>query len=382
MIVNFLFSAPKKDISVGPEDLVRPFKITPLEDHPFLTLGDYFHSLKKFLLKDKARALCHVVKAAGQDFDIAGIDRMTIKSEKHGALYHLASVEVFAKNQPFKLAVSTAISQRGTTWLDHEYEMLGLIHKISEFPYLPEPYFRGNVKHQAGMDEETFSMFVTQWFEGYHEWHFSLDEMKQKPKICIWDQEHGHRFASQQETFEIFKQASKILTLYFNTENFNEIFSWHHAAGDFVVKNRNGMVDVKLTTARSYRPCIVFEAQKDMNPMIAIVYFFLNMALKMRLDRLDGLGEVVWAEHECVKAAATGFFEALCIMEEKGRYHLGKVPDLLVLLKAFSLDELGKLYYSVLDFYGYEDQFDLPVIQAHQKKHVNQLYEVLQDLRL
>ncbi len=381
MKVKYFFSAPKKDIPVGPDDLLKPFKITPSENHTFLTLGDYFHSLEKFLLEDHVTTLNQVLKAAGQDFGIAGIDKMVIKSEKHGTLYHLASVEVFSKHQPFKLAVSTAVGQR-KTWLDHEYEILSFIHKSFGLPYLPEPYFKGNVRHRAGMDEEMLSMFVTQWFEGYHEWHFSLDEMERKAKVCIWDQKQGHRFVSREETFEIFRQASKILTLYYNTKDFSEIFPWHHAAGDFVVKNTDGVVDVKLTTVRNYGPRMVFETQGDRNPMIAIVWFFLNMVVKMRLDRLDGLGEVVWAGRDCVSAAATGFFEALCIMEEKGRYGLGKVPDLLVLLKSFSLEELGRLHDSVLDFYRHEDRSDLPVIKVHLKKHISRLYQVLQDLRL
>ena len=85
---------------------------------------------------------------------------------------------------------------------------------------------------------------------------------------------------------------------------------------------------------------------------------------------------------DCVKAGAAGFFEALCIMEESGRYGLGKVSDLLVLLKSFSVKEFEGLYDSVLDFYEHEDRFDLPVIRLHLKEHVSQLYQVLRDLHL
>jgi hypothetical protein len=383
MIVKFLFSAPKGDIPAGPDDLVKPFKITPSENHPFLTLGDYFKSLKSFILKDNGIALSHVVgKRLGEDIDITRINRMLIRSEKHGVLYHLASIEIFTGNQSYKLAVSTAVSEKGKSWLAHEYDMLNFLDRTFNLPYLPKPYFKGDVKRPVGIYKETLSMFVAQWFEGYHEWHFSLDESEQKHKIRIWDQECGHRFASQAETFEIFRQASKILTLFYDTENFSEVFPWHHAAGDFVVRCRNGVIDVKLTTARNYKSCMVFESQSGINPMVAIIWFFLNMTIKMRLDKVDGVGEMVWAGHYCVEAATMGFFEALHIMEGKGRYHLGKVIDLLLLLKAFSREELGRLFFSVLDFYGQEDPADFSLIKTNLESHVNRLCRVLQGFRL
>jgi hypothetical protein len=383
MIIKFLFSAPKRDTPIGPDDLAKPFKITPLEKHPFLTLGDYFNSIKSFVLKDNGMALTHVVgKRLGEDIDIRKIQRILIRSEKHGVLYHLTSVEVFTDNQSCKLAVSTAVSKKAKLCLAHEYEVLKFLDRTFHLPYLPKTYFIGDVKHQTGTYKETLSMFAAQWFEGYHEWHFSFDETEQKHKVCIWDQERGHRFASQKETFEVFRQASKILTLFYDTKNFREIFQWHHAAGDFVVGSRNGIIDLKLTTARNYESCAVFESQSEINPMIAIIYFFLNMTIKMRLDRLDGIGEVVWAGHDCVEAATKGFFEALRIMEGKGGYRLGKVTDLLLLLKAFSREELGRLFFSVLDYYRHEDTVDFSVIKPRLESHVNQLYQVLQGFHL
>lgn len=379
MIVRFLFSAPTRDIPAGPDELAKPFKITPSENHPFLTLGDYFKSIKSFMLKDNGIALNPVL---GEDMDITRINRMLIRSEKHGALYHLASVEIFTDNQSCKLAVSTAISEKGRSLLAHEYEVLNFLDRTRNLPYLPKPYFKGDVHCRAGIYKETLSMFVAHWFKGYHEWHFSSDESGQRQKIRIWDQECGYRFASQEETFEIFRQASMILTLFYDTENFSEVFPWHHAAGDFVVRSRNGVIDVRLTTARNYKSCMAFEQQNSINPMVAIIWFFLNMTLKMRLDKLDGVGDVVWAGHSCIEAVNMGFFEALRMREEKGSYHLGKVVDLLILLKSFSREELGRLFFSVLDFYGQEDPFDFSVIKTHLESHVNQLYQVMQNFRL
>ena len=116
--------------------------------------------------------------------------------------------------------------------------------------------------------------------------------------------------------------------------------------------------------------------------MIAVIYFFLHMTLRMRLDKLDGVGEAVWAGDFCVEATTTGFFDALRLMEHQDSYRLGKVSDLLALLKAYTREELGRLFYSVLDYYTQEDPVDFSVIKTHLKSHVNQFYRVLQGFRL
>ena len=106
------------------------------------------------------------------------------------------------------------------------------------------------------------------------------------------------------------------------------------------------------------------------------------MTLRMRLDRMDGVGKAVWAGDVCVEATTTGFFDALRLMEHQGGYRLGKVSDLLALLKAFTREELGRLFYSVLNYYTQEDPVDFSVIKTHLKSHVNHFYRVLQGFRL
>ena len=79
------------------------------------------------------------------------------------------------------------------------------------------------------------SFLLEDWFEGYHEFHISKDN-EGKQQLKLWDFDHGYKNLSQEQSFEIYKKASKILTLYYDLEDFSQIFPWHHAAGDFVVK--------------------------------------------------------------------------------------------------------------------------------------------------
>ena len=97
-------------------------------------------------------------------------------------------------------------------------------------------------------------MFLGEWFEGYNEFHISLDPADEKHKIIVWDHEHGNYFLSTDQTKALYRQAAKILTCYYNVETFEQISSWHHAAGDFVLKCQNDEIDLKLITVRQYRP--------------------------------------------------------------------------------------------------------------------------------
>ena len=220
-------------------------------------------------------------------------------------------------------------------------------------------------------------MYLTEWFEDYHEWHLSIDKKREGQRICIWDLRNGYHFTSRKEDLEIFRQASKILTVYYNTRDFSQIYPWHHAAGDFVVRNRKETVDVKLTTVRRYGPIKLFSSE-NIDPMVAMIYFFLNLSIRMRLDKLDGVGIVVWAGDFSLKAIVKGFFEGLCIMETNGRYHLGQVKDFLSLLKAFDPGEFKRLFHPLLGLYAGENPGDFRVIQANLDNHVRQLYQVIQ----
>jgi hypothetical protein len=102
-----------------------------------------------------------------------------------------------------------------------------------------------------------------------------------------------------------------ILTAYYNPMTFEQIFAWHHAAGDFIVNIDQGRPEVKLITVRRYAP--LFEnIEPDPETVIQCLQIFLyNLSLRMRLDRLDGVGEMARAPDLVVKATVQGFFKGL-----------------------------------------------------------------------
>ena len=133
----------------------------------------------------------------------------------------------------------------------------------------------------------------------------------------VWNDARGRFFLSAGQTKTLYAQVSKILTAYYNLESFEQIFSWHHAAGDFIVKTENEKLELRLVTVRRY--AAIFENQKNTQTapgdpqriLQVLLIFFLSLSIHMRLDRLDGIGEMVWSDRVAVDATLIGFLEAL-----------------------------------------------------------------------
>jgi hypothetical protein len=379
MIIRYLFASPEGDIPLSPEDLSRPFKISPTQNHPFLILRDYFKAIETFFFKHKARVLSgrlqgRVNAPVRLDFP----DECRIRSEKCGAVYHIARVEIFQNGRTMSFAVCTAITEKARGYLDREYDLINHLNEKFKLPYLPKVFSRGEVPLIHGTRKAFFSMVLAEWLEGYHEWHLSEQTKTGSRGISIWDLDEGYRFASQGETFEIYRQAAKILTLYYDTRRFRHIYPWHHAAGDFVVGIEHGDPHVKLTTVRGYGRTIPFREGEKINPWTAILYFFLDMTVKMRLDKLDGIGKIAWSGECAVNAVTEGFFDGLTSKGRDRIEHKVSTGELLSLLKSFSREELGRLWQPLLEFYREENGNDSSVIVHHIEEHTGALYQVIQ----
>ena len=380
MIVEYLFSSPEGDIPLEAKDLSRPFLITPEKAHPHLTLGNYFDTVKTCILKDWGKLLkCALKSRSHEDFTLEDVRKIKIRSEKHGILYHLASVEVFLVETHVKFTLSTAISQKGVECIMHEHDILDRLNHHSEFSFLPEIYgIRKMTCHTEQGKTVEMVMLAAQWFKDYHEWHMAVDPADGRQKMQIWDLKRGPRYASFSEAFRIFEECSKILTLYYDIRDFNRIGAWHHAAGDFIVNTqRDGRLNVRLTTVREYEPLPLTE---DAGPMIAMIYFFLDTTVKMRLDRLDGVGKTVWAGDFTVSAAVKGFFEGLRARETKGSGVVGgQATDLLSLLQSFGKAELNQVFEPLLAHYAAQNSNGMDIISAHIADHISFLRQALQD---
>ena len=114
-----------------------------------------------------------------------------------------------------------------------------------------------------------------------------------------------------------------ILTCYYNIETFEQISPWHHAAGDFVIKLFDNKIKARLVTVRQYAPMFEQKEMEDQDKgadliLEALLVFFLNLTIRMRLDRLDGTGDMVWSNNIAVEGTLRGFFQGLALKSKDG----------------------------------------------------------------
>ena len=186
MHFRFLVSDPHGDIELSPGDLDLSFLLAPEEPHPFLTLKDYFGALQHLLMLDDGKYLRFAPGEPGlHDTDIPpSIYEILIRSEKHGAYYHIASITICSRERKNKFAVTTALSESARISLQEEYRILSKLSLIAP-DYLPKLWGMEILTRQTDKGAEEFCMVVGEWLDGFHEWHLSHDQAADKQKIRL-----------------------------------------------------------------------------------------------------------------------------------------------------------------------------------------------------
>jgi len=292
------------------------------EDDVPISHGDYFHSVRSFLEQDRFEILASAVSQyLDRNIEPDEIQEIRICLEKHGEFYHPARIVVEMNGTEFSFVLNVAVSSAGNVFIRAEYEILQRLNIDFPSPFIPGVYGQGQVPIEGR--KLTLRMFLGEWFEGFNEFHISTDKTDGKQKVLVWDPVHGDFFLSSDQAKELYSQAAMILTCYYDIETFEHISLWHHAAGDFVVKLQDGKIDLRLITVRRYAPMFgEIEAQEEASAsqlmLEALLVFFLNLTLRMRLDRLDGIGDMTWADNVAVEGALDGFFRGLAMKAEDG----------------------------------------------------------------
>jgi len=354
------------------------------ESDIFINHGDYFTAARNFLERDGYAIITQSVSQyLHRTIAPEEIEEIRIFLDKHGEFYHPSKIEAVLQDVKILFVLNVAVTDVGKQCAQREYRLLKKLNTQYSDSFIPKVYAQGNVFTK--MDQVETRMFLGEWFEGFNEFHMSLDPDDKKYKIIVWNHEHGNFFLTPHQTMELYRQAAKILTYYYNVETFEQIFSWHHAAGDFVLKCQEDDIELKLITVRQYRSMyennIVSESIEPDSELIleALLVFFLNMAIKMRIDRLDGVGEIVWSDDVALKGILKGFFEALALkpmisvfsesLDDCFRQHL------LSCCRADFFD----LNHAIVHTYPSQAP-EVPVIRQHLEKHIEGLYNSIKQL--
>ncbi len=398
--VRYRVASPSGDFPIDPAKLGYFLEGDPLRT----TYRTYFDAITRFLAREGFRPLLNAVgESLGFDIDLGAIDEIIVRAEKHGALSHPASIECVLGDARAKFGLHVAMTPTGKDSLQREFSALTTLHSRFGLPYVPMPYCVAEVN--------SIGFLLEEWFDDYHEFHVSGTE-DGGYRVKLWEYGIGDRYLTGGDSFEIYRQAARILTLYYDPRDFRVIYPWHHAAGDFVARiqeenspiafpspqgfgdTRDGKketsvvspvggeghtkktIDVKLTTVRGYEPFISLDGEEMVSPVLALFYFLLHLSVQMRIDRVDGVGESVWAPDYCVDAAVTGFLEGLT-MKRDFVESCGSREAFLRLLRSFTREEIGETFVPVAE--QFEQTRDYPLIQEHLPAHAERLYLTLQN---
>jgi hypothetical protein len=185
--IQYLVSSPYGDISLDKNKLDFPLECDPLKT----SYRKYFHSIHDFLAREDFQ---HLLNAAGEKLGrtipLKEVSKIIICTEKHGLLYHPASIELILQKEKTKFCLNVAVSDSGKAWLQEEISVLQKLYDTFNLPYLPEVFFWG--------DHNSMFFLLEDWLEGYHEFHITVEEGEKRLKL--WEFGKGYTYISPKQT--------------------------------------------------------------------------------------------------------------------------------------------------------------------------------------
>jgi len=378
--VKLLVTTPQAQAPVEVVGSTIPLPTGPhsREGEPDLLYGPYLEAVHHLLIKDDYQKLLEALcSRLSRVVTVKEIDVLEIRTEKHGACYHVARVDVGVSGQNVPFAVNVAATPEAREQLVRDFRLLEMINKRYSYKFVPNVYFKGaGYYRERGKPLKWLHMFVAKWFRNFHEFHLHRDDASGSNRMLLWDLDRGSRYLSQKQCLELYRQIARILTLYYDYNNFRQIYPWHHAAGDFVLKEEQGKVDVRLITIRDYGAVVDFTSRKKAAKLLGLILFFLHLTIQMRIDRLDGVGQVVWAEDLCLEGTVAGFFVGLGQGKKQSRKDIPRAQELRDLFRRFSRDEWLQLLVEMLGSYKFSQE-ELSLIRDRCDAHIGCLIGLL-----
>jgi len=343
-----------------------------------VTYGDYFEATGAFIKKNNYEVILTALSCINKNISLEQINEINISLEKHGPFYHPSKIEAVTENSVIPFVLNVAVSKIGIECIHKEYFTLKKLNSEFYNSFIPAVYGQDDF---IGRNNLQIGMFLGEWFEGYSEFHFSKDPSDGKEKILIWDNLNGNLFVSADKAIEIYMQASMIMTCFYNVHTFEQIFPWHHAAGDFIVKQTDDSLDVKLITARQHSSLFEPTVQtKDQGLIFEGLFMFLVvLSIRMRLDRIDGTGNIVWADTLSVEGTIRGFREGIIIKSKSGVIPYNFLDEFRIYLQSRSKNELFELSKAIINSFN-QSAPDIPVICRNLAKHSSELFHAVKNL--
>ncbi|HIJ57648.1 MAG TPA: hypothetical protein HPQ03_16200 [Deltaproteobacteria bacterium] len=381
--IQYFLSDHNASIHTGSPIWNSPFPIcrnhTPAQTHPDrqpdLCYGDYFAAVHTFLEKDRFRILTLAASEHLNERIVpADIKSIHIHLEKHGAFYHPARIEVILDAVRLNFVLNVAVSEVGQRSLSREFNLIRHLNRKYKWPYLPKVY--GLEEAQRGNGTSTLSMFLGEWFDGFYEFHITSDHVGRN-RIVLWDPRKRNSEIPEDMIPSLYERAAEILTCYYDPLTFDQIHPWSHAAGDFIARLNNTDMEMRLISVRNYAPIVNSEEQDARSIIEALLVFLLNLSIQNRLDRSDGVGDVVWAEDHAIYATLKGFFSGLRQIETPDLFSEPLIRFFKPYLMARTESDLMEICQAISNRYPPEAP-EAAVINNNLNQHVARFYRSVQ----
>jgi hypothetical protein len=341
------------------------------------SFGEYFCAARDFLMQNDYENLeSAIVRQTSCPVRMEEIEIVQIHIEKHGEFYHPSRIKVTSEKLEISFVLNVGISKAGRDLVPKEFEMLDRLNRKISPAYIPGVYACGEVIAKDGFK---IQMFLGEWFEGFQEFHVSFDETAGEFGICVWDPDQGAFFLTLEQKKKMYRQAASMLTHYYDVETFEQIFPWHHAAGDFVLRLLSEHIELRLVTVRGYTSLIKTNGGDAGSILESLLVFLLNLSIQMRLDRIDGTGDVMWSEAVAVEETIHGFFQALALKSPVGTFSEPLKECFFSYLSRWTRSELYDLSRAIVNLYNPLSP-DVPVVKHNLKAHVAVFFDVVHSL--
>ena len=104
----------------------------------------------------------------------------------------------------------------------------------------------------------------------------------------------------------------------------------------------------------------------------------MKLNLKIRIDRLNGLGEYIFLSDKVIGSAIDGFFDALG--EKSGKYNYGNLKKTFIgFFRQFDLDQLINIGRNILESMDCADM-EKQVISGNLEPHCRILHSIFKKL--
>ncbi len=336
-----------------------------------ITHAEYFEAVRVYLT---GAGRSHIQQALAAHFPqnetLFEPDRMDVVLEKHGEFYHPARIEIHIYEQSISLVLNVAVTPAGGDCMASEVAALDRVAQRLPPGTIPMVYGHAEV---PGPSNRPVSMFLADWFNGFHEFHLSINPRDGRHGMVVWDTQDRPFYLSEQQQADVHRQVAFLLTRAYDPDTTDQVYPWHHAAGDFIVRVSDASVVLRLITVRQYAPTLGGgdKGLDDEARLMALLVFFLNLTLRNRIDRLDGTGDMAWAGSRAVVATVRGAIEALPMVTKS---------QFVDFLNSYDASELMDVLRMVADRYALM-AMEKDVFRAHLASHGEQLLTAFHAVR-